>query len=269
MDELQSTGERMIPEGADAGTFWEHLYRYKFASRFIRGKKVLDIASGEGYGAAALDRARASQVLGVDIAPEVCAFAHEKYGLKTCTGSGLSIPIADDSFDVVVSFETIEHVDTPEAFLVECKRVLKKGGVLILSTPNIDVYSNGKPPWNPFHKKELKQDEFFDLVASHFRKITWFSQTPKTVNKLSWRSLSALSTQWVDTRGFWRTRDLIRRATCQYLWQDLTPIQRSNAVNLILAHDSPFASIVNPYMVRKYTHWHQEMPRYFLAVAQK
>ena len=108
-----NAGERMVPETSDRFTFWEHVYRYAFASRFVAGKRVLDIACGEGYGAAALQKAGASHVIGVDVSGDACVHALKRYGLDARPGSGEQIPLADDSVDVVVSFETIEHVRNP------------------------------------------------------------------------------------------------------------------------------------------------------------
>src|SRR5260370_30915583 len=100
---LEPTGERMVPESADMFTFWEHVYRYAFASRFVKGRRVLDIACGEGYGAAALQKAGAAHVIGIDISESVCLHARKKYGLDARPGTGKQIPLHDSSADVVVS----------------------------------------------------------------------------------------------------------------------------------------------------------------------
>src|SRR6266478_574902 len=128
----------MVPEKADKDTFWEHIYRYRFATQFVAGRTVLDIACGEGYGAAALSEAGATKVVGVDISPETCLHATQKYGIETRIGAGEKIPLDSSSIDVVVSFETIEHVRNPKVFLDECHRVLRPNGSLVISTPNHD-----------------------------------------------------------------------------------------------------------------------------------
>ena len=125
---LKPTNERMVPESSDRSTFWEHVYRYNFASSFVKGKRVLDIACGEGYGAAALQRAGATHVIGVDVSEDVCVHAHRKYGLDARLGSAEQIPLTDKSVEVIVSFETIEHVADPYRFLDECARVWAPGG---------------------------------------------------------------------------------------------------------------------------------------------
>src|ERR1700722_8417852 len=112
-------GERMVPESADTLTFWEHIYRYGFALHYVPGKRVLDIACGEGYGAASLQKAGAAQVIGVDVSESACSHARGKYGIDARVGSAEKIPLPDKSVDVVVSFETIEHVRDPGRFLDE------------------------------------------------------------------------------------------------------------------------------------------------------
>src|SRR5690242_18456144 len=108
-----NAGERMVPEVADQSTFWEHVYRYAFACHFVAGKRVLDVACGEGYGAAALQRVGAASVVGVDVSELACSHVRSKYGLDARAGGAEQIPLADNSVDVVVSFETIEHVRNP------------------------------------------------------------------------------------------------------------------------------------------------------------
>ena len=107
----------------------------------------------------ALARAGALSTIGIDLSPEVCDHARRKYGLDARPGDARAIPLPDRSIDVVVSFETIEHVDDPAAFLGECARVLVPEGMLIVSTPNRPVYS-GEATQNPFHRIEFDEEEF-------------------------------------------------------------------------------------------------------------
>ena len=111
---MEYTGERMVPEGADAYTFWEHIYRYRFAAAWVEGKNVLDIACGEGYGTAAMLRSGAASVIGVDVSPEACEHAARRYGIKTRLGDAQNVPLENASVDTIISFETIEHVSRPE-----------------------------------------------------------------------------------------------------------------------------------------------------------
>ena len=150
---LDYTGERLVPEQAEGYSFWEHAYRYRFALGFARGRTVLDIASGEGYGTAAL-AAVAYSAIGVDISAEAVEHAKTRYKIDARGGQAELIPVTDGSAELVVSFETIEHLRSPAVFIRECHRVLAPGGQLIISTPNREVYSSGGHH-NEFHVTEM------------------------------------------------------------------------------------------------------------------
>jgi SAM-dependent methyltransferase len=166
---LPWTGERYLPSvGGDIEL--EHIHRYLLAGKMTLGKRVLDIASGEGYGSALLSRS-AKSVVGVDISEAAVAHAKIKYkadNLSYWHGSCAAIPLADHSVDVVVSFETIEHHEQHEEMMREIKRVLIPGGVLLISCPDKLEYSD-KPGYdNPYHVKELYRDQFISLLNSYF-----------------------------------------------------------------------------------------------------
>ena len=107
----------------------------------------------------------ARSVVGVDIDPESVEHARRKYNLQTRVGSAESIPAEDNEFDVIVSFETIEHVVDPNRFLDECIRVCKPGGVIIISTPSKGNYLQDAVP-NEFHVSEMTSEEFTDCLGS-------------------------------------------------------------------------------------------------------
>lgn len=177
---LTFTGERFIP--GTRGEIWmEHWHRYHFASRWVAGKQVLDIACGEGYGSALLAR-RAQNVLGVDVSPESIAHAQKTYAslanAKFVKGSCAAIPAGDASIDVAISFETVEHIREQEEFLGELARVLKPGGVLILSCPNKAEYTDKRGTQNEFHVKELYRDELAALVKKRFAHAAWYGHKP-------------------------------------------------------------------------------------------
>jgi ubiquinone/menaquinone biosynthesis C-methylase UbiE len=180
MNDLPFTGERFIP--GTRGEIWiEHWHRYHFASRWAAGKRVLDIACGEGYGSALLAR-RAGHVLGVDVSAEAIDHAKRAYprvaNVEFKVGSCTAIPAPDASVDVVVSFETIEHIAEHEEFLAELARVLKPDGVAILSSPNKAEYTDKRRTENEFHVKELYREELAELVAKRFPHVTWYGQKP-------------------------------------------------------------------------------------------
>ncbi len=148
----------------------EHLHRYAIAAKYAEGKKVLDLASGEGYGAFLLSE-RALSVVGVDIDIQAIQEAKKKYNntnLNYFSGAADNIPMENDSVDCVVSFETIEHHDKHEAMLLEIKRVLKEDGILIISSPDKKYYSDIPKFQNEFHVKELYFKDFKNLIANNF-----------------------------------------------------------------------------------------------------
>ena len=175
---MEPTGERFVPQ-ISGNIKYEHLHRYALALQAAEGRSVLDIASGEGYGSALLAK-WAACVTGVDIDVEAVNHAQIQYGhlanLKFLAGSCSAIPLADDSIEVVTSFETIEHHDQHEEMMQEIKRVLKADGLLIISSPNRLVYSDEPNYTNPFHVKELYYGEFLDLLKRHFQQVHIYGQ---------------------------------------------------------------------------------------------
>ena len=174
---LEWTGERYIPE-IKGDIALEHLHRYAMACQFAKGKNVLDIASGEGYGSAMLAKV-ANHVIGVDISEEAISFATGKYSsdnLEFKIGSCAEIPLMDGSLDLIVSFETIEHHDQHEVMFKEFKRVLHPDGMLIISSPDKYTYSEMPDHSNPFHVKELYRNEFESLVSKYFENTQIYGQ---------------------------------------------------------------------------------------------
>ena len=177
---LAFTGERFIP--GTRGEIWiEHWHRYHFATRWSAGRRVLDIACGEGYGSALLAR-NASHVTGVDVSLEAIEHARQAYGsarnVEFSSGSCTRIPLPDGSVDLVVSFETIEHIEAQEAFLDEAARVLAPDGVLLVSCPNKEEYTDKREFNNEYHVKELYRDELDALLRSRFAHADWYGQRP-------------------------------------------------------------------------------------------
>jgi SAM-dependent methyltransferase len=176
-DELQFTGERFLPEVGGQIAF-EHLHRYYVARHLASGKRVLDVACGEGYGSFIV-AAVAASVVGVDIAAEAVQHASERYkteNLRYVEAPAANLPFDDASFDLVISFETIEHHDQHEEMLDEILRVLKSDGALLISSPNKQHYSLDEGYQNPYHVKELFKHEFVALIGNRFKRLETFGQ---------------------------------------------------------------------------------------------
>ena len=169
------TGERIVPGKTVEALFREHEERYVFAAQYVSGKDVLDVACGTGVGTSFLREAGARMVWGLDIDTDAIAFAKSRY--KACEfvrGEATNLCLSDNSVDVVASFETLEHLKDQRKFMLECRRVLRPGGLLICSTPNTTIYR-----WqgaNPYHVHELTAREFKELVGTYFGDLQIFSQ---------------------------------------------------------------------------------------------
>jgi ubiquinone/menaquinone biosynthesis C-methylase UbiE len=172
-------------EAGKLSPYWgEHVSRYIFALQFVENKDVLDVACGTGYGLPFL-RGKASRVVGVDASEEALLEAKNVCDDKTSVllADALRLPFPDKTFDVVTSFETIEHLHERQEFLREIKRVLKINGLLVLSTPNANYTKpvNGKPT-NPFHVFEYTPEELEMELRSHFLIESFLGQ--KLSNKI-------------------------------------------------------------------------------------
>ena len=161
----QLTGERLMPQDQHGELVHaEHLTRYLLAAQLAPGRRVLDIACGEGYGTAMLDEAGATGAVGVDVDEPTVAAARERYSCDFRCADIATLPFEDASFDLVVSFETIEHVADAEAALSELARVLAPEGLLVISTPNKHEYLVD----NEFHTREFSHEEFAALLSRRF-----------------------------------------------------------------------------------------------------
>lgn len=172
------TGERVIPGQVDIDLLNEHFARYAFAARLARGKRVLDAGCGAGYGSAELASV-ADSVRGIDRAPEAIEYARANYPLANLEfdeGSCESLPYPDASFDLVVAFEVIEHLENWRGLLEEARRVLAPGGQFLVSTPNRLYYteSRGADGANPFHVHEFEFEEFRTELQQFFPHVTLF-----------------------------------------------------------------------------------------------
>lgn len=168
--------ERIVPDDEPAGIVALHLKRYLFAQAYCAGKEVLDAACGTGYGTAELGRV-ASRAAGVDVDEAAVAYARSRYAadnVEFARMDATSLAYEDASFDTVVSFETIEHLDDRDAFLREVVRVLRPDGAFVVSTPKAAATIDH--PDNPFHRVEYSVDDFARLLSTYFDEVDLFGQ---------------------------------------------------------------------------------------------
>ena len=168
------SGERHIPfhVGADysLGNV-DHMLRYALVAPFVKGKRVLDISCGTGYGSHYLACQGAATVVAVDVDSDAIEFASKFYShpsIHYIQSDAHSVPeLNDQSFDIIVSFETIEHLQHPRLFLVELRRLLKSDGKAFVSCPN--DYRVFPDSWiSHFHLHKFKFPEFRDLFLNIF-----------------------------------------------------------------------------------------------------
>jgi SAM-dependent methyltransferase len=182
------TGERMVPWADEPSIIHEHLHRYLFSAALVDGKAVLDLGSGEGYGSHILSRT-AARVVGIELDTLAVSHARLNYpapNLEFVEGSVLKLDdFEDGSFDVAVCFEVIEHISDHEGLVSGVARVLRPGGVFVVSTPDRDVYNATLGHVNPYHLKELDRQEFSALLRRHFEHVAMYGQRATVGSLLS------------------------------------------------------------------------------------
>jgi len=174
--------ERMLP-WENPGLYAAHLARYSFAGRAAAGRAVLDVGSGEGYGAAALAE-RADRVLAIDYSPVAVGHARQKYtrpNLRFEVGDALDLDSSlRGAFDVVTCFEVLEHIEDGDRLMAGLAAALRPGGLLYVSTPNLLVDSlfeaaGGHDP-NAYHVNLMSPGQLQDLAARHLAEVAVYGQ---------------------------------------------------------------------------------------------
>jgi len=180
------TGERTLP-GVPGENYWfrRHEAAYAYLSGRLGGRRLLDVGTGEGYGAARL-AGRFDTVVALDYDWAAVAGLGRRYPqLQAVQANLAALPLASSSLDAVTALQVVEHVWWCEQFLLECRRVLRTGGQLVLSTPNRLTFSpglnRGQKPANPFHVREFDAEELVELVrAAGFGSIRLLGLHPAT-----------------------------------------------------------------------------------------
>ena len=173
-----SAAEERLANDPTSELWGEHRSRYRFAAQFVGGKTVLDVACGAGFGLTMLSEAGANPI-GVDYDAGSLSDIHRaqpRVGLTRADATQL--PFNDGAFDVIATFETIEHVGDARAMVLELRRVLRRGGRLVLSTPNRLFGPPERHSANQFHIREFTADELRDLLSESFDEVQLFGQRP-------------------------------------------------------------------------------------------
>jgi 2-polyprenyl-3-methyl-5-hydroxy-6-metoxy-1,4-benzoquinol methylase len=171
--DLPFTGEYLVPGRSPRHLEEDHRARYRFARSFATGRRVLDIACGTGYGAHMLANSGAREVWGVDLSPQVVAYAREHYQAPHLhfTVGDITTWSAPEPFALVTCFETIEHVPDAAAALANLYYLLEPHGTLLVSSPNRPITSPAArrpadPPANPHHVREFTPAELRAALAA-------------------------------------------------------------------------------------------------------
>lgn len=187
-NDVQFTGERIVVNRLVKENYSdileEHMKRYELSCKYVKDKIVLDAACGAGYGSKMLINAGAALVCGVDISEESLISAKRDYGspnLEFIQGDVNRLPFTDASFDIVVSYETIEHIEKGSNWIQESARLLKEGGIFLVSTPNRAVTNPGtfyyERPLNPHHQFEYTAIEFVGELIKKYDILELYGQT--------------------------------------------------------------------------------------------
>lgn len=178
---MEITGERHVltQDFSNLAEYYNHLMHlatYHYAEKFIGGKKVLDFGCGSGYGSSLLSKT-AEFVIGADISREAVDFANEKYAAKNLSFKTID-EIGDEKFDVITSFQVIEHVSNDQEYLNTLKKLLKPDGILLISTPDREnrLYPF-QQPWNVFHLKEYSGKSLKNALAKDFKQVKILKMT--------------------------------------------------------------------------------------------
>jgi 2-polyprenyl-3-methyl-5-hydroxy-6-metoxy-1,4-benzoquinol methylase len=209
---LAQAGERPV-EGHTGRSVWiQSVSLYRFACGFVRGRRVLDVACGSGYGSRMLLDAGAAHVTGVDLSADAVQYARSRYG---CAGLEFAVGDVRDlsaftPVEVVVSIETIEHVPDGAACVAAAAQALTPDGLYVVSTPNCaaDLRAcRGVRPANPHHHSEYDAPSLAAVVQQHFGEVSLYGQY--------WRGRSPA------LRGlFWLHKQLTRSLPVQPLTAD-------------------------------------------------
>jgi ubiquinone/menaquinone biosynthesis C-methylase UbiE len=251
---MMDFNERVIPGVSANFLYQEALARYVFAAKNLESfhLKVLDLACGTGYGSKYLSD-HGHHVTGLDVNHEAIAYANKHYGKQVSflVGDCLKIPFPDQTFDAVCAFEIIEHLGETKKFLVEIKRVLKKNGIVILSTPNGFVE-------NDYHVLGFNAQSLSSILRESFSDVQIYGQyqspQARQAHKLFMQSQATRET-FVQTDKL-RIRKLIPKEIKEFIWRYLGNLFGRQNQEVLKTTDFP----VRPITTK---------PNYLVAVCRK
>ena len=170
---LALDGERTLPDVPEEN-YWfrRHLAVYEWVAGRVAGRRVIDMASGEGYGADLL-APHAASVVGVEANPQAFEHARLRYVRPNLRFERALVEVYAQPCDAIVCLQTIEHVRDPGAVLDHFAAMLAPGGVAFVSTPNVLTLApaGSERSGNPWHVREYRPDEFRALCAAHFSAV--------------------------------------------------------------------------------------------------
>jgi len=176
-EEMANTGERILLEKESPLMIARHFCAYRLAKDFVFNKDILDIGCGEGYGSYFL-AGFAKKAVGIDYDKEIIGYAKNKYQKDNLDFYAIDVKDLSsfsNKFDVICSFQFIEHILNTKDSLEQIKNLLSEKGIFICSTPNrLDASPNSDTPLNRFHLKEYLINEFKELLGTHFSKVKVF-----------------------------------------------------------------------------------------------
>ena len=197
---LALTGERTLPD-VPAENYWyrRHEAVYDWIAERVWGRRIVDLACGEGYGSAVLART-ARSVVGVDANPEAFEHARAKYTTRSTRFERDLIDTWQGDVDCVVFLQTIEHVEDDDATLSHVRDLIGPAGIAFISTPNVLTLApkGARKSENPWHIREYREDEFRALCERHFGQVDIFGVFH--ARKLAWHAL-ALKLGWDRVHG--------------------------------------------------------------------
>jgi SAM-dependent methyltransferase len=289
--DLEFTGEFLIPDklpNIDWQDYQRHILRYLFTKKYVKDKIVLDIACGVGYGSYILAKEDAKKVIGGEIKSTLLDYAnfyYKKENLSFIRLDCCNLPFSDTSFDLIVSFETIEHLIDSRKFLSECKRILKAGGLFICSTPNrsFRVYKENTPP---FHLHEFNLKEFKSLLQDYFSKIQLFTQDYiplsryllKFINKYSDALFTRIYRFLLKFTSKKRLKDIKESASCIFrkykfsIPKEMTnkiDIRRDEIEKYIYTEKEVIDRLDSCFKVRRFKNSILKIPFEFIAICSK